>query len=994
MSDLPPIAITLTADTSKLNSGLKHAAGQVSGFADDTGKRMHGMGMKTGLAMAAVGAGAVVAGAAVLHFAKASVQAAQDSVVSDARLDQVAKTMGLVDGAYAGGTKRLKDYASQLSTQIGVEDESIKAVQAKLLTFKSLATTMNETGGAMDRATAAAYDLASAGFGSAEGNATALGKALQDPIKGITALSRSGVTFTETEKAKIKALAESNQMGKAQEMVLKAIETQTKGTAAATATAGQKMKVSFGELQEKVGMAFLPMLAKLSETLIPIFDKLQGPLGKVAEALGGALSKALDALAPVLPVLAEAFAKIAGTVGGILATAITALIPMVTPLLNLFGQLATRIGPMITPLLEKIGVLFNAVMMALIPLVEPLTTVVMDILDAAAPILGVVVDALIVLVNALAPVLAAVGQLIKPLGQLINVVLVALMPVIQPLLPVLTALAAILGDVLVRAVGLIMTALGYMIQGWAKLAPFILENVTKPVVGFFLQMASDIIGSAEAMFSWIPGLGDKLATAKSAIDGFKTTSTKAIADAATAMGVEGEKIGKGLVDNGVAMLMDPASVNKVKTAGKSVGLDLALGMAAGITAGQSSVNKASTLVMNRAEHAARVAADSNSPSRTWMMVGSDLIDGLVQGLDLGKGKAADKARETIDKMTQTVKGRLEEAKSYYQSVSSGIAGSLSLDAALTAVTNRADAVKKAQKDLFDAQAALGVEATEGEKARIAELQGLYRDAQENAAKGATDIVGEFVAQAEKAKEFSGKLMILLKAGLNKQSFDEIAAMSTSRGIETADAFINGNMAENVARVNDAVGSAKAVADQVGQQASQNFYSAGVMSAINLLKAFVEELGVKGKTRKKLMDLMDDLAGSMARNVSMTVSGPSGAAAVVASGPEASIGTGGPTQGQIGAGFGGAGLGFPDLSAIPPGFFSGGISGFAMGGPVGGNVPILVGEKGPEIFTPGSSGYITPNDALKSSPTINVYAETNADAYDISREIAWQLKVGV
>jgi hypothetical protein len=750
---------------------LKHAAGQVSGFADDTGKRMHGMGIKSGLAMAAVGAGAVVAGAAVLHFAKASVQAAQDSVVSDARLDQVAKTMGLVEGAYAGGTQRLKDYASTLSTQIGVEDESIKAVQAKLLTFKALATTMNETGGAMDRATAAAYDLASAGFGSAEGNATALGKALQDPIKGITALSRSGVTFTQVEKDKIKALAESNQMGKAQEMVLKAIETQTKGTAAATATASDKMKVSFGELQEKVGMAFLPVLAKLADTLIPIFDKLQEPLGKVADALGGALAKALDALAPVLPVLAEAFAKIAEVVGGILSTAITAMTPWFTTLLELFGELATRIGPMITPLLEKVGVLINALMEALVPLIEPLTEVVMNILDAAAPILGVVIDALIILVKALAPVFTAVGVLIKPLGELINVVLTAFMPVIEPLLPIITLLATVLGDVLVRAVGLIMTALGYMIQGWAKLAPFILENVTKPVVALFLEMVSQIIGAAADMFGWVPGMGDQLRDAAAAVSGFKDTSTKAIADAAKTIGTEGEKIGKNLVEQGVGMLQDPALATKTKESAIKIGAEFGNGLIRGIERGTTGVKSASADLVNVATKAARATGEISSPSKVWMNIGSDLIDGLVAGLDLGKGKAAEAAKATIDKMTQTVKERLDEAKSYFQSISSGITNSLSLDAALTAITTRSDAVKSAQKDLFDAQAALGAEATEGEKARIAELQGLYRDAQEAAAKGATDIVGEFVAQAEKAKEFSGKLMVLLRAGLNKQSFN-------------------------------------------------------------------------------------------------------------------------------------------------------------------------------------------------------------------------------
>jgi hypothetical protein len=60
------------------------------------------------------------------------------------------------------------------------------------------------------------------------------------------------------------------------------------------------------------------------------------------------------------------------------------------------------------------------------------------------------------------------------------------------------------------------------------------------------------------------------------------------------------------------------------------------------------------------------------------------------------------------------------------------------------------------------------------------------------------------------------------------------------------------------------------------------------------------------------------------------------------------------------------------------------------------MPYMVGEQGPELFVPnGISGNIVPTNKLKSSEqTINVYAQTNADAHDISREIAWALKVGV
>jgi hypothetical protein len=97
-----------------------------------------------------------------------------------------------------------------------------------------------------------------------------LGKALNDPIKGITALAKSGVTFTQQEKDKIKTLVESNKILEAQEMVLSAIETQVGGTAEATANDSDKMKVAFSQLSESIGLVLLPIFNKLVEIMIPI----------------------------------------------------------------------------------------------------------------------------------------------------------------------------------------------------------------------------------------------------------------------------------------------------------------------------------------------------------------------------------------------------------------------------------------------------------------------------------------------------------------------------------------------------------------------------------------------------------------------------------------------------------------------------------------------------------------------------------------------------
>ena len=223
-----------------------------------------------GLQKAFVPALAVTAGLTA-GFVKLSL-AAQTAATSNARIAKIAESMGLFGAETQKVTDRLIALAEATARQTGVDQNLIKETQAKLLTFKEIAVTAGEVGGAFDRATQAAVDLAKAGFGEATSNAVQLGKALNDPIKGITALTRSGVTFTEAEKDRIKVLVESNQIGEAQAMILEAIETQVGGTAVATANASDKMRVSFSIMQEKLGTALLPIFEKFTDIAIVLFD--------------------------------------------------------------------------------------------------------------------------------------------------------------------------------------------------------------------------------------------------------------------------------------------------------------------------------------------------------------------------------------------------------------------------------------------------------------------------------------------------------------------------------------------------------------------------------------------------------------------------------------------------------------------------------------------------------------------------------------------------
>lgn len=215
--------------------------------------------------------------------------AGERAATSNARIDQINKSMGLFGDQTAQVTDRLIKYAEATARSTGIDQNAIKLTQAKLLTFKELAATANQVGGAFDRATQAAIDLAAAGFGEAEQNATQLGKALNDPVKGLTALARSGVTFTEVEKDKIKALVESGKLLEAQNTLLTAIETQVGGTAKATSNASDRMKVAFSQFQESIGQSLLPVFEDVTGNLTGLFQGFQ----KVNEATGGIAAKFL-----------------------------------------------------------------------------------------------------------------------------------------------------------------------------------------------------------------------------------------------------------------------------------------------------------------------------------------------------------------------------------------------------------------------------------------------------------------------------------------------------------------------------------------------------------------------------------------------------------------------------------------------------------------------------------------------------------------------------
>ena len=324
----------------------------------------------------------------------------------------------------------------------------------------------------------------------------------------------------------------------------------------------------------------------------------------------------------------------------------------------------------------------------------------------------------------------------------------------------------------------------------------------------------------------------------------------------------------------------------------------------------------------------------------------------------GTGGSAAAATPKVYKYAEAIKAAqkatddgVKSFNDYASSVSGSITGLLSIDEAATLFKDRNEAVKTALKELVDYQATLSAEQTDAEKKKVSELQAIYQTAQTQAAEGGASIVDTFVKQAQKVSEFGTKMRQLLAAGLNETSFKDISAMNLENGIKVADAFLDGNIQENIRRANEAVGSVKSIADQVGIDAAKQFATAGIQMAVAMIEALLEVIGSKGKGRKALLSMMDDLAAAMNRTSYINVVTTTSGYGTATPGELPSLS---PSEQANLDFFLGGGIGAP-----VGGFFPG----FANGGPVLGGRPIIVGEKGPELFVPGSNGNIVPNNAM-------------------------------
>lgn len=246
-----------------------------------------------------------------------------------AQLDSVlASTKGV-----AGVTKEAAlGLADSLSKITLFTDDAILSGENLLLTFTNVGKDVfpDATTAALDMSAAMGTDLNSA--------VMQIGKALNDPIAGLGALSRNGVTFSQTQEDMIKSMVKSGDTMGAQKIILAELNKEFGKSAENQAKADPfaMMSKSVGELKEKIGTALLPSFEKLLIAITPIIEKVGAWAEKNPDLLAKIImvSAGIAGLVAVMGFLGMVFGPIAtgfALVGGAIATFSTFLLSTAIP---------------------------------------------------------------------------------------------------------------------------------------------------------------------------------------------------------------------------------------------------------------------------------------------------------------------------------------------------------------------------------------------------------------------------------------------------------------------------------------------------------------------------------------------------------------------------------------------------------------------------------------------------------------------------------------
>lgn len=272
----------------KLRGELSDVKGLMAGFSD--------MATRAGRSMRNLGAGLTVGlTTPIVAFGTSAVQ---DYWAAEEALTAVSAAVKSTEGAAGLSVPQLQYMAQGLQEITAFDgDDVLRNVTTPLLTFTKV------TGNEFDKAQLAVLDMSQAMDVDLQSAAMSVGKALNDPVKGMASLGRQGVQFTKAQKDAARAMMETGDIAGAQAIILAELEKQFGGQAEAYAKTSQgqwkQLGIAVGDVKEAIGEQIVPFLKPLVEDVkkaVQWFGELDDSTKKNIVLWGGAAA----ALGPVI----------------------------------------------------------------------------------------------------------------------------------------------------------------------------------------------------------------------------------------------------------------------------------------------------------------------------------------------------------------------------------------------------------------------------------------------------------------------------------------------------------------------------------------------------------------------------------------------------------------------------------------------------------------------------------------------------------------------
>ena len=207
------------------------------------------------------------------------IQVGMDDQKIQAQTAAVIKSTG---GAAHMSASQISELADQLAQMSGISNDSIQSSENLLLTFRSIGKDVFPV------ATKAILDMSVAMHEDLQSATIQVGKALQDPIHGVTTLQRVGVQLNDSQKELIKTYMKHGEVAKAQGVILQELQKEFQGSAdAAGKTLPGQLAIlneKWDEAKQKIAAAVIPILQQLvTQYIMPLADWLAKFLPKAIQ---------------------------------------------------------------------------------------------------------------------------------------------------------------------------------------------------------------------------------------------------------------------------------------------------------------------------------------------------------------------------------------------------------------------------------------------------------------------------------------------------------------------------------------------------------------------------------------------------------------------------------------------------------------------------------------------------------------------------------------